>query len=109
MSIKFKEKMMEGVIIGLTTSIMIIFITFLWTQALKVSDVMDNVESKMVEVIKTFNESNKVLEDRIVQLESNKNMEEPKMLIEAIPLEIDDIPQQQIILPQIQQYEKRWK
>jgi len=108
---------MEGLIIGLTTSIMIIFITFLWTQALKVSDVMDNVETKMEEVVKTFNESNKLIEERVSNLE---NKEELITYKESVPnilsyppspspiVEVDAMIEQQE-LPQLQQYDRVWK
>ena len=95
---------MEGIIIGLTTSIMIIFITFLWQKALAVDSVLGNVEDKIEEMVQTINDSNDIIVERIEKLELEANLVEPdyedKLLTVPMPV--------QQVLPQIQQYQKGW-
>jgi hypothetical protein len=71
MAVRWKEKIIEGVVLGVTLAIMSIFVGFIWNQAFKVSSVMINVETKLQEVVDTFNETVTDLDDRLYILENN--------------------------------------
>ena len=131
-----REKLVDGVVIGLTTAIMIIFVTFLWDRANLVGDVMYAVEDKMVEVITVFNETadnqtseiaelklkvedleneNAIIKESLKSRDDSVNHTSAKstnLLPQPMPIQEPVIEPQPIIIsekntiPQIQQYER---
>lgn len=117
---KIKENLIEGVVIGLTTSIMIIFITFLWNKARAVDTVMYNVEKKIEEVVDTVNDTNKILSERITNLENTLSFSSLSNESDVETKSVSDIDQiyqqptqpvvyQQQIAPMVDQYQQHWK